>query len=121
MIEGREQWCKPDEELSFFETRWKPKSWGAPCRFIFIHKQVRRQDKVPIQLGLFKPIEYGYEFKVIVASKHGSPRRVVAFHDGRGSQEGVFAELKSHCQMDYVPVNTRAGNQLYNVCGYFCA
>ena len=36
-----------------------------------------------------------------------------AFHDGRGSQEGVFAELKSQCEMDYVPVRTRNGNQLY--------
>jgi hypothetical protein len=25
----------------------------------------------------------------------------------------VFAELKSHCQMDYVPVTTRVGNPIY--------
>ena len=41
-----------------------------------------------------------------------NPRKVVAFHKGRGSQEGIFAELKTHCQMDYVPVKTRVGNQL---------
>ncbi len=91
-------------ELSFFETQWKPRSWTAQYRFIFIRKQVRCQDKAPIQLDLFKPTEYGYEFKVIVTNKCVSPRKVIAFHDGRGSQEGIFAELKSHYQMDYVSV-----------------
>ena len=70
-----------------------------------------------MQLDLFKPTVYGYEFKVIVTNKSGSSRRVVAFHEGRGSQEGIFAELKSHCQMDYVPVTTRVGNQLYMYAG----
>ena len=61
----------------------------------------------------FRPNEYGYEFEVIVTNKRMNPRKVVAFHEGRGSQEGVFAELKTHCQMDYVPVKTRVGNQPY--------
>ena len=117
MIEGRKRWRQLNGELSFFETRWKPKSWSTPYRFIFIRKQVRCQDKAPVQLDLFKPTEYGYEFKVIVTNKCGRPHNVVAFHEGRGSQEGIFAELKSHCQMDYVPVNTRVGNQLYMFAG----
>lgn len=113
MIERRKRWRRLNHELSFFESRWKPKSWASAYRFIFIRKQVRRQDKAPVQLDLFRPAEYGYEFKVIVTNKRAGARKVVAFHDGRGSQEGIFAELKSHCQMDYVPVTTRAGNQLY--------
>ena len=113
MIEGRKRWRQLNDELSFFETQWKPKSWTAPYRFIFIRKQVRCQDKTPVQLDLFTPIEYGYEFKVIVTNKRGRAHTVVAFHEGRGSQEGIFAELKSHCQMDYIPVTTRVGNQLY--------
>ena len=117
MIEGRKRWRKLNGELSFFETHWKPKCWAAPYRFIFIRKQVRCQDKAPVQLDLFRPIEYGYEFKVIVTNKGASTRRVVAFHEGRGSQEGIFAELKSHCQMDYIPVTTRVGNQLYMFAG----
>jgi hypothetical protein len=116
-IEGRKRWRRLNSELSFFETHWKPKSWTAPYRFLFIRKQVRCQDKAPVQLDLFKPTEYGYEFKVIVTNKRTSPRKVVAFHEGRGSQEGIFAELKSHCQMDYVPVTTRVGNQLYMFAG----
>ncbi len=39
--------------------------------------------------------------------------KVVVFHEGRGSQEGIFAELKSDCQMGYIPVPTRVGNQFY--------
>jgi hypothetical protein len=117
MIEGRKRWRRLNSELGFFETRWKPKSWSAPYRFLFIRKQVRCQDKAPVQLDLFKPTEYGYEFKVIVTNKRTSARKVVAFHEGRGSQEGIFAELKSHCQMDYVPVTMRVGNQLYMFAG----
>jgi len=117
IIEGRKRWRRLNGELSFFETHWKPKSWSAPYRFIFIRKTVRCQDKAPVQLDLFKPTEYGYEFKVIVTNKRCSARKVVAFHEGRGSQEGIFAELKSHCQMDYIPVTTRVGNQLYMFAG----
>ena len=32
-------------------------------------------------------------------------------------QSGIFAELKTHCQMDYIPVKTRVGNQLYMFAG----
>jgi hypothetical protein len=37
----------------------------------------------------------------------------LAFHNGRGSQEGIFAELKSQAQMDYIPTRRQAGNQVY--------
>ena len=117
LVEGTRRWRRMAPGLDYFETRWKPKSWNTRYRFIFIRKQVRCQDKLPIQLDLFRPTEYGYEFKVIVTNKRMSPRKVVAFHEGRGSQEGIFAELKTHCQMDYVPVKTRVGNQLYMFAG----
>ncbi|MGH6636033.1 MAG: hypothetical protein ACRED0_07820 [Gammaproteobacteria bacterium] len=58
------------------------------------------------------PRAYGYEFKVILTNKAVAAKGVVAFHEGRGSQEGVFAELKSDCQIGYIPVTTRVGNQL---------
>ena len=117
LVEGRRRWRPMAAGLGYFETRWKPKSWNARYRFIFIRKQVRCQDKSPVQLDLFKPVEYGYEFKVIVTNRKIKPRKVVLFHEGRGSQEGIFAELKTHCQMDYVPVKTRVGNQLYMFAG----
>lgn len=36
---------------------------------------------------------------------------MVAFHDGRGSQEGIFAELKSQLTLGYVPNNTWNANK----------
>ena len=44
---------------------------------------------------------------------------MLAFHDRRGSQEGIFGELKSQCQMGYVPVRTLVGNQIYLLAGLF--
>ena len=117
MLQGRRRWRRIDEELSFFESQWKPNRWSERYRFVFIRKRVRRQNKMPIQLDLFVPHEEGYDFKVIVTNKRVRAKRVVRFHEGRGSQEEIFAELKSHCQMDYVPVTTRVGNQLYLVSG----
>lgn len=35
------------------------------------------------------------------------------FHHGRGSQEGLFAELKSHNHLDYIPCERWYGNQAY--------
>jgi len=113
MIESRRRWRTIDERLSYFECDWKPKSWNTRYRFVFIRKRVHCQHKEPLQLDLFVPHEEGYDFKVIVTNKHLSAKKVAAFHEGRGAQEGVFAELKTQCQMGYVPVTTRVGNQLY--------
>ena len=117
MVERRQRWRPMAGGLEYFESRWKPKSWNTRYRFLFIRKHVRRQNKFPIQLDLFQPIEYGYEFKVVVTNKKINPRKVVLFHEGRGSQEGIFAELETHCQMGYVPVKARVGNQLYMFAG----
>jgi len=119
MVESRRRWRTIDDELSYFECRWKPKSWSTKHRFVFIRKRVHRQNKAPLQLALFVPHEEGYEFKVIVTNKRLSAKKVTLFHEGRGSQEGVFAELKTDCQMGYVPVNTCVGNQLYMYAAIF--
>ena len=62
------RWRRIDEELSFFESQWKPNRWSERYRFVFIRKRVRRQNKMPIQLDLFVPHEEGYDFKVIVTN-----------------------------------------------------
>lgn len=113
MIEGRRRWSMINDELSYFETHWKPKSWPRRCRFVMIRTRAKQQQKGPVQLDLFEPYEYGYEFKVIVTNKELSAAHLVEYHNGRGSQEGVFGELKTQCQMDYVPVRTRCGNETY--------
>ena len=103
MIEGRQRWYAIDDEVSYFETEWKPKSWPRRCRFLMIRTRAKKQQKGPVQLDLFEPYQYGYEFKVIVTNKDLSASAVVDYHGGRGSQEGVFGELKTNCQMDYIP------------------
>lgn len=119
MIEQRRRWRRVDRETRFFEAAWKPQCWDRRFRFVFIRTRAKKQQKGPIQLDLFEPYEYGYEFKVIVTNKTVRAKRVAAFHEGRGSQEGVFAELKSHCHLDYVPVRTLYGNQTYLLAGLF--
>ena len=119
MIEGRQRWSKINTSVSFFENRWKPKVWDSRFRFLFIRTLAERQYKEPIQLDLFIPHVTGYDFKVIVTNKTIAAGHVVAYHEGRGSQEGIFGELKSHCQMGYIPVRRRLGNQLYLLAGLF--
>ena len=56
---------------------------------------------------------YEYEYKVVVTSKKTSTANVLQFHNGRGSQEGIFAELKSQTSMEYLPSKTLIGNKIY--------
>jgi hypothetical protein len=118
-IERQKRWKRLTSLMSYFEQSWKPQSWKRRFRFLFIRTLAKRQRKEPIQLDLFVPHEYGYDFKVVITNKRLSPKKVVAFHEGRGSQEGIFGELKTHCQMGYVPVRTWLGNQTYLLAGLF--
>jgi hypothetical protein len=113
MVENRKRWRRLSGQWSFFETNWKPLSWSDRYRFVFVRRQNRQQYKGAVQLDLFIPYAYDYDFKVIVTNKCLSVKKALAFHNGRGAQEGVFAELKSQTQMDYVPTRTKAGNQVY--------
>ena len=51
--------------------------------------------------------------RMIITNKRLSARKVLRYHNGRGAQEGIFAELKSQTQMDYVPTRRQAGNQVF--------
>ncbi len=113
IIERRKRWQQLDERWSCFETRWKPKSWDRRHRVVCVRQRTRIQSKEPVQLNLFVPYEHGYDFKVIVTNKPLSAKNVLNYHNGRGAQEGLFAELKSQIQMDYVPTRKQAGNRVY--------
>lgn len=117
LVEKRKRWRRLNNQCAFFETRWKPDSWDDQYRFVFIRTCNRRQRKGAVQLDLFTPYEYGHDFKVMVTNKCLSAKKVLAFHNGRGAQEGVFAELKSQAQMDYVPTRRQAGNRIYLLAG----
>ena len=113
MIEERKRWRRLDKEWDFFETHWSPDCWKRRYRILLLRHRVRVLNKEPIQLDLFVPHQQGYEFKAIITNKVGSPRGILFFHNGRGTQESLFSELKDQCQMDYVPTRRLAGNQLY--------
>ena len=72
---------------------------------------------MPTRSDLFRPVEYGYEFKVVVTNRRTEPRGTIAFREGRGAQEVVPAEPETHCRMDYVPVGTPAGDRLHMFAG----
>ena len=112
-IESRRWWRRLNEDLEYFEIKWKPKVWKRRYRFLFVRTRAVIRDKEPVQLDLFVPQVRGYEFKVVVTNKEIRAREVILFHNGRGAQEGVFAELKSQGQLDYVPTKTLAGNQVF--------
>jgi hypothetical protein len=113
IVEGRQRWQSLDTRCSYFEMRWKPNSWQRKQRFLFIRTRNRKQFKEPVQLDLFVPYEYGHDFKVIVSNKGLGAKSLLAFHNGRGTQEGLFAELKSQTQLEYVPTRRLVGNQVY--------
>ena len=93
LIENRKRWRHLSKAWSFFEANWKPTSWSDRYRFVFVRTENRQQYKGAVQLDLFVPYEYGYDFKVLVTNKRISAKKALTFHNGRGAQEGVFAEL----------------------------
>lgn len=113
MIEQRRRWWSFNRQWAYFERRWHPKSWAKSARFVFMRQEVAVQRKGPLQLDLFMPQQLGCEFSVIVTNKSTWVRQVVAFHHGRGAQEKLFGELKTQCQLDYIPVTTKVGNQIF--------
>ncbi len=113
MIEAKKRWRRYDSVVSYLDTPWKPKSWDSRFRFLFIRQKAKKQSKEPVQLDMFTPHEYGFDFKVIVTNKTTTVKKVLNFHQGRGSQENILGELKSQCNMDYVAVRRLHGNQLY--------
>jgi hypothetical protein len=112
-VERRRFWHRINADLSYFEDRWKPKSWPRRYRFVFLRTRHQRRSKDPVQLDLFMPVDLDFRYTAVITNKTIATRAVMRFHHGRGAQEGAFAELKSQGQLDYVPTRTLAGNQLF--------
>ena len=116
MVEGRKRWRKIDKQWSFFESNWKPKSWESSYRFIFTRKKTKRQHKGPLQLDLFEPRDFNYDYKVIVTNRSGSAKSAVMFHNGRGSQEAIFGDAKNDAGLNVIPCKRLAANQVFTLC-----
>lgn len=113
LIESRQRWKKLDNNIAYFDAKWKPKSWDTRFRFVFVRELTKIQSKGPVQLDMFTPFDYQHEFKVVLTNKRIHVKKLIQYHNGRGYQENLFAELKSQVQMDYIPTRTLAGNQIY--------
>lgn len=112
-VEKRRKWMNLDGQCDFFDILWKPKSWSRKRRFIAVRQATKIQNKAPVQLDLFTPSDYQWEYKVVLTNKALSAKKAVAYHNGRGSQENIFGDLKSSLYMDYVPTRTWDGNKIY--------
>ncbi len=117
IIESRPRWRRINKEWSYFEIDWKPDSWKTNFRFLCIRKRFKQRIKGPLQLDLFVPLDFEYEYKVIVTNKRESAKAVLLFHNGRGTQEGLFAEAKQHAGLDVIPCRRLKGNQMFTLCG----
>jgi hypothetical protein len=116
-VESRRRWKSCGNGMSSFEIQWKPKKWPRKYRFVIIRQEVAEQRKGELQLDLFEPRDWKYEYKVIVTNKGVTAKSVTRYHEGRGAQEGVFGELKTDVAMGHIPVRTRNGNQTYLLAG----
>ena len=115
MVEGRRVWRRAGPDLACFEPPWKPASWGRRRRVLVLRRRVPERRKEPLQLDLFEPREHGFEYKVVVTNKRAGARSVARFHEGRGAQEAMFAELKSQCGLGYAPSRKEAANRLFSL------
>jgi len=113
-VEDRRRWRMIDAQWQYFEIRWKPKSWPKKLRFLCVRQLVAERSRGPLQLDLFEPTDPQARFTVIATNRRGSAKSILAFHHGRGTQEGLFDEAKSHAQLDYIPVRTLQGNRLFH-------
>lgn len=113
IIEKRRRWKWIDGTWSYFECDWKPECWLRGFRILVIRQKKACPIKGPLQLDLFEPRSHEYDYQVIITNKRSGAKHVMEFHHGRGSQEGVFGEAKTHCQLEYIPVRKLCGNQVY--------
>ncbi len=108
-----DKWIAVDERWAYMELDWRPKCWKASRRMIAVRQCAAEPRKGPLQLDLFVPQDYTYDYRVIATNKDTTADAVRWFHHGRGSQEGLIGEAKDHAQLDYVPARRLAANQLF--------
>ena len=115
LLEAKKRWQMLTPVWSYFLSKWSPKCWKHKYQFIFMRQKVKKQEKGVIQLDLFRPVDYEYEYKVIISNKRTTVKKILFFHNGRGYQENIFSELKSQAQLDYIPTKNKYANQLYMI------
>jgi hypothetical protein len=119
-VQQRKKWKRIDKEWSYFELKtWAPKGWesGVDRRVRFVVYRQKRQKplKGEIQLEFEEPVDPYFEYKIICTNKKGSAKSILLFHNGRGTQEGLFAELKSDTRAGRLPTRRKVANHVYRL------
>jgi len=117
LVKEQQQWCALDERYSYAEVSWKPRRWDMKYRILLVRQRKKPRSPRPIQLDLFVPFDEVYEYTVVATNKKVSPRAVLGFHHGRGSQEKLFGEAKQHAALDVILGRRQKANQLFSLCG----
>jgi hypothetical protein len=116
MIEDRKTWHRIDATWSYADLNWQPKSWSGAFRVLAIRRKTPTPRKGPMQLDLFQPRDYEFDFRVILTNKAiDDAEAVMDFHHGRGTQEGLIGEAKSCAQLDYIPARKLIVNQAFTL------
>jgi hypothetical protein len=112
VVEKTKRWHRIDEEWSYAECSYRPKSWSFSPRFVLYRRLVQKQRKGPLQLNLFEPRDYQFDYKVVATNKAVGAAAVLVFHNGRGYQEAILGEAKQGAALEHVPSNRLIPNQL---------
>ena len=123
VVEGAATWKPMSKRWESAATDYLPKSWKdlrGRVRFILFRQRVHPQRKEVLpqrgQLDLFLPDQTEYEYKVIVTNRRAdSPRALLHFHNGRGSQEKTFGEANQHVGLNVIATLGLRGNQVFTV------
>lgn len=119
IVESRKRFLKIDDTWSYFEQEWSPKSWGSSFRILVYRKKQAIKEKGPLQLDMFEPVDHEYQYKVVMTNKNCNAKKLLHYHNGRGYQEGIYAELKSDSVLDYLPFKRKIPNITYSMAGIF--
>ncbi len=114
-VEGSVDWKRINANWDYCEVDWKPKCWTSSSNFrtVLFRQRSLQQRKGPLQLDLFIPRDTEFEFKAIVTNMKLGAAALLAFHNGRGVQEGIFGDAKIGAGLGYIPSQTLVANQLF--------
>ena len=115
--EAQAIWTPIDDQWSYVECEWKPTSWDGTYRILLVRQRRLVRQRGPLQLDLFIPKDFEYDYTVIATNKTVTPGAVLAFHHGRGSQEKLFGEAKQHAALDVVLGRRWIANQVFTLSG----
>lgn len=109
-------WRQVDDEWAVLERSWKPTSWIDEYRFVFARQRKPVQQKGPLQLDLFEPRDYEFEYTVLVTNRlTDRAADVLRAHHGRAAQERALGEAKQFAALDVIVARNRRANEIFTI------